>query len=81
MTGLRWRKTTVEDIDGHAMPLWERGVYRISANVGVWENGRLVRWDFELTIVVQGQERYVSSHRSLEAAKKAATDHEKSARL
>lgn len=81
MTGLRWRKTTEEDNDGHAMPVWRRGDYLISANVGVWENGRLVRWDFELTVMERGEERFVSAHRSLDAAKKAATDHEKSARL
>lgn len=81
MTGLRWRKTYVEDNDGKAMPLWERGLYRISANVAVWENGHLIRWDYELTIMEDRKERFVSEHRSLDAAKKAALAHEKLAGL
>ena len=78
MTGTRWRKTVVKDNDGKNMPLWERGLYRVSANVAVWENGALVRWDFELTILEgRDNERFVSEHRSLQAAKDAARKHEK----
>lgn len=77
MTGARWVKTYVKDNDGKDMPLWERGDYRISANIAVWENGCLVRWDYELTIVERGVERYISGHRSLQAAKDAAREHER----
>lgn len=76
MTGQRWVKTKVPDNEGRPMDLWERGDYRISQNVSVRDNdGNLVRWDYELTIMVKNMERFVSEHRSLQAAKTAAAQH------
>jgi hypothetical protein len=74
---LGWDKRTEPDNDGKPMPvLWSRcGRYSISANVAVWEDGKLVRWDYELCVIEDRQECFLSEHGSLQEAKMAANIH------
>lgn len=71
-----WKRTTVRDNEGKPMSIWRWEDYIISQNVAVYEDGNLVRWDFEVCILDgPEQERYVLQSKSLEGAKRKAQEH------
>jgi hypothetical protein len=81
MTNARWDRKTVPDSWGKPMSLWywKDAGFTISQNIAVYEDGELLRWDYEICKIIDGEERYVAEARSLDAAKRRAKElHEES---
>jgi hypothetical protein len=70
ITPARWVRKTVLDTAGSPMSLWCWENWTISQNVAVREEGSLIRWDWEICRIVDGQEQYVAEAPSLESAKR-----------
>jgi hypothetical protein len=54
--------------------LWKDAGFSISQNVAVYEDGELIRWDYEICRIIDGHERFVAEASSLEAAKRKAKE-------
>jgi hypothetical protein len=72
----RWKRTTVRDNEGKPMSIWRWEDYIVSQNIAVYEDGNLIRWDFEVCLVEpHDQERYILQSRSLDGAKRKVREH------
>ena len=54
--------------------VWKSEGFTISQNIAIYEDGDLLRWDFEVCRIIDGKERYVAAATSLEAAKRRAKE-------
>ena len=68
----RWRKRTERTNDGKPIDVWELGDFEICQNEGVYCEGELLRFDFEVTERVQGQRKRIGLSRGLRGAKEIA---------
>jgi hypothetical protein len=54
--------------------IWAEAGFTISQNIAVYEDGELLRWDYEICKIIDGHERYVAEASSLESAKRKAKE-------
>ncbi len=78
----RWQRRRVLDNDGKPMWVWADGDYEISENVPRLQAGRLVGWDFETTVRLNGMSLWarVGVSPTLAGAKRMATLHARETR-
>jgi hypothetical protein len=71
-----WKRITVRDNEGKPMSIWRWEDYIVSQNIAVYEDGDLVRWDFEVCIMEGPDiEKYIAESKSLDGAQRKAREH------